>query len=97
MDVFEFIDKHIPRKQIPYIRLVTIYTKDGAVSSVCLTRFNDKKIAKKAAKVGLDYDKMVSEEGLGTKLKNPQPYDIQNGEYYLNYYFGSRELDIYRQ
>ena len=96
MNVFEFIDKHVKAKIIPYLRLITIYTKDGAVRSVCLTRFNDKKIAKKAKKVGLDYDKMVKEDGLGTKLKNPEPYDIQQGEYYLNYYFGTKELVVYR-
>ena len=97
MDVFEFIDKHVSRKQIPYIRMITIYTKDGAVNNVCLTRYNDKKIAKKAAKVGLDYDKLLKEDGLGTKLKNPKPYDIQDGNYYMNYYFGTHELIVYKQ
>ena len=97
MDIFEFIDKHIPRKQIPYLRLITIYTTDGNVRSVCLTRYNDKKIVKKAVKVGLDYDKMVKEDGLGTKLKNPKPYDIQNGDYYMNYYFDTHELTIFKE
>ena len=97
MDVFEFIDKLIPSKQIPYIRLLTIYTKDGAITTVCLTRYNDKKIAKKAAKVGLNYDKLLNEDYLGTKLKNPEPYDIQDGDYYMNYYFGTKELIVYKQ
>ena len=95
MDVFDFIDKQVARNQIPYIRQLTIYTKDGVITTVCLTRYNDKKIAKKAAKVGLNYDKLLKEDGLGTKLKNPKPYDIQKGEYYLNYYFGSKKLVVY--
>jgi len=97
MDVFEFIDKLVSRKQIPYLRLLTIYTNNGCVSNIVLTRYNDKKIVKKAAKVGLSDDKQfLTGFGLGTKLKNPQPYNIQNGKYYLNYSFEKHDLNIYK-
>ena len=97
MDVFEFIDKLVSRKQIPYIRLLTIYTNDGCVSNIVLTRYNDKKIAKKAAKAGLTEDKQfLTGFGLGIKLKNPPSYNTQKGKYYLNYYFGKNDLNIYK-
>ena len=95
MDTFEFIDKHIPQRQIPYIRLITIYTNDGRANQLCITRYNDKKIAKKAAKVGLNEDKKMIDLP-PTPLKNPEPYNIQEGDYYLNYYFNTRELLIYK-
>jgi len=97
MDIFEFIDKHVTRKLLPFVRLMTIYTTDGVVSNICLVRYNDKKIAKKAAKMGLNADRVVLNDGAGTKLKNPKPYDISRGEYYLNYSFGERSLTIFKQ
>ena len=97
MDIFDFIDKLVSRKQIPYIRLLTIYTNNGCVSNIVLTRYNDKKIVKKAAKVGLTEDKQfLTGYGLGIKLKNPPPYNIENGKYYLNYYFDKKDLSIFK-
>lgn len=98
MNVFEFIDKLISRKQLPYLRLITIYTDNGFVSNICLTRYNDKKIAKKAKKVGLTEDKQfLTGYGIGVKLKNPEQNDIQKGKYYLNYYVESHDLFIYKE
>ena len=98
MDVFDFIDKLVSRKQIPYLRLMTIYTNDGFVNNIVLTKYNDKKIAKKAKKVGLTDDKQfLTGFGIGIKLKNPPPYDIQKGKYYLNYYFDKHDLNIYKE
>ena len=98
MDVFDFIDKLISRKQMPYLRLLTIYTNNGCVSNIVLTRYNDKKIAKKAAKVGLTDDKQfLTGFGIGTKLKNPPSNNIQKGKYYLNYSFEKHDLNIFKE
>ena len=96
MDVFDFIDKHIERKLIPYLRLMTIYTNDGVVSGVCLVRFNDKKISRKASKLGLTEERIMKNDGAGTKLENPKPYNIQNGNYYLYYRFDNHDLSIFK-
>ena len=96
MDVFEFIDKHVLRKLLPFIRLLTIYTNNGVVTSYCLVRYNDKKIVKKAAKLGLTEDRLIKTDGAGIKLGNQKPYDIQKGSYYLNYNTRTKELNIFR-
>ena len=58
MDVFKFIDSCVSRKQLPYVRLITVYLHDGMVTNVCLCRYMDKHIAKKAAKVGINEDRL---------------------------------------
>ena len=96
MNVFEFIDKHIETKLLNYIRLITIYTNDGIASYICLTRYNDKKISKKASKLGLKEEKNMIEINPGVKLANPKPYDIQKGAYYLNYDTRNKDLNIFK-
>ena len=104
MNVFEFIDKIVSRKQLPYVRLITIYLNDGIVTGVCLSRYIDKKIAKKASKVGLNQDRLMITDlppgasiGVGVKISNFNGYDIQKGSYYLNYNTSTKEIIIYRQ
>ena len=77
MDVFKFIDSCVTRKQLPYLRLITVYITDGLVTGVCLCRYADKKIAKKASKVGITEDRMMIDKGKGTAINNFNGYNIQ--------------------
>ena len=97
MNIFDFIDSCVSRKQLPYIRLVTVYTHNGEVTNVCLARYTDKKIVKKASKVGLNEDRMMTLLGKGVKISNFNEYDIQRGDFYLNYNTASREITIYKE
>lgn len=96
MDVFDFIDKNVKSKIIPYIRLITVYTNNGYASSICLVRYNDKNISKKASKLGLNDEKKMIEIKPTIHIKSPKPYDISNGNYYLNYDTRKKDLTIYR-
>jgi len=96
MDVFEFIDKYIKAKQLPYIRLITIYTNNGFADSVCLVRYNDKNIAKKASKLGLKDEKNLIEFKPHIQLQNIKPYDVSKGSFYLNYDTRKKDLNIFR-
>jgi len=97
MNVFKFIDKCCSRAQLPYVRLITIYLHNGAVTNVCLCRYLDKKIAKKASKVGLNEDRLMTMYGAGVTIANINQYDLQKGDYYLNYNTSNKDLTIYKQ
>lgn len=97
MNVFEFIDKHVKTNLLSYIRLITLYINDGVVNNICFVRYNDKKISKKAAKLGLKNERNLIEIKPGVKLANPKPYNIQQGSYYLNYDTRTKDLSIYKQ
>ena len=96
MNIFKFIDSCVSRKQLPYVRLITVYLHNGAVTNVCLCRYSDKNIAKKAAKVGLDNDRLMTLLGAGVKIENINGVDLQNGDYYLNYSTKDHEITIYK-
>ena len=96
MNIFNFIDSCVSRKQLPYVRLITVYLHNGVVTNVCLCRYTDKKIAKKAAKVGLDNDRLMTLLGAGVKIENVNGIDLQNGDYYLNYSTKDHEITIYK-
>ena len=97
MNVFDFIDSCVTRKQLPYVRLITVYLHDGLVTNVCLCRRTEKHIAKKAAKVGLNEDRLMTMYGAGVKIANFNGHDLQHGDYYLNYNTSNKDLTIYRQ
>lgn len=97
MDIFNFIDSVCTRKQLPYVRLITVYLKDGAVTNVCLCRHTDKNIIKKAAKVGLNEDRLMNSLGAGIKIANINGCDIQKGDYYLNYNVAKKDLTIFKE
>ena len=96
MDIFKFIDSCVTRKQLPYIRLITVYLHDGVVTGVCLCRYLDKHIAKKAVKVGLNEDRQMI-KGFGIKIANFNGHNVQKGDYYLNYNTSNKDLTIYKQ
>ena len=97
MNVFELIDTYATPKLLPFIRLVTIYVTDGVASLVCLVRYDGKKIAKKAKKIGLIDEKTIKELDPGVKVANVDPYDLQHGSFYLNYNTRTREMNVYKQ
>lgn len=97
MDVFKFIDSCCSLKQLPYVRLITLYLKNGKITNVCLCRFNDKKIIKKAKKVGLIEDRMLTDYGKGISIKNFNKVNLQNGSYYLNYNTIKKDLTVFKQ
>ena len=96
MNIFKFIDSCVSRKQLPYVRLITVYLHNGVVTNTCLCRYSDKNIAKKAAKVGLDNDRLMTLLGAGVKIENINGVDLQNGDYYLNYSTKDHEITIYK-
>ena len=102
MDVFKFIDSCCSQAQLPYVRLITVYVHDGVVTNVCLARYNDKKIVKKACKVGLNEDRMMIDYGRGTRLSFPNSFSEAakraiGEQAYLTYNTNSKDLTIYRQ
>jgi len=97
MNIFKFIDSCVSTKQLPYVRLITVYLKDGLVTDVCICRYNDKNIVKKAKKVGLIEDKMMIHHGVGVKITNDGiRCDVSRGEYYLNYNCEKKDLVVYK-
>ena len=98
MDIFQFIISirgSIYRKvQEPFIRLITIYTKDGIVTDVGITAKVER--MKKARRVGLSDERKIVHIENGTKILNPGPYDIQKGCYSLIYYSEKKELKIFK-
>ena len=96
MNIFKFIDSCVSRKQLPYVRLITVYLHDGAVTNVCLCRYTDKHIVKKAAKVGLNDDRLMTLYGSGVKIENFNDIDLQHGDYYLNYSTKDHDIIIYK-
>ena len=97
MDIFQFIDSAVSRKMLPYVRLITVYTHDGAVTGVCLCRYNEPKIVKKAKKIGLNQDRLMTLFGKGITIKNISGHNIQQGDYYLNYNTQTKDLTIFKQ
>ena len=96
MDVWKLIDSVVTRKQLPYVRLITIYLHNAVVTGICIARYTDKNIIKKAKKVGLNEDRMMTILGKGLIIKNFNAYDLQKGDYYLNYDTASKEITIYK-
>ena len=98
MEVFKYIISirgTIYRKvQEPFIRLITIYTKDGVVTDVGITAKVER--MKKARRVGICDERKIIHIENGTKLLNPKPYDIQKGCYNLIYYTEKKELKIFK-
>ena len=66
------------------------------VTNVCICRYSDKNIAKKASKVGLTEDRMMSGHGVGFNIANFGGYNLQKGEFYLIYNTNSKDISIYK-
>ena len=99
MDVFKFIvslrGKFYKKTQEPFIKLITVYTKDGIVTDVGITAKSER--MKKARCVGLcEERKIIKFEDEGFKIMNPSNMDIQHGSFMLIYYFDQRELKVFK-
>ena len=98
MDIFKYIISirgTIYRKvQEPFIRLITIYTKDGNVTDVGITAKVER--MKKARKVGICDERKIVHVENGTNILNPGTYDIQKGRYYMIYDTEKKEIKIFK-
>ena len=98
MDIFKYIVSKrgsiYKKTQEPYIRLITVYTKDGVVSDFGITAKFER--MKKARLVGLCEERKIFHITDGEKIKNPEGYDIQKGSYELIYYTDKKEIKIFK-
>lgn len=98
MDIFKFIISirgDIYKKvQEPFIRIITVYTKDGIVQDVGITAKYER--MKKARLVGLCDERKIIHFDNGTQIKNPEGFDIQKGCYELMYYLDKREIRVFK-
>lgn len=98
MDVFQYIvsirGKIYQRTQEPFIRLITIYLKDGVVSDVGITAKRER--MKKARLVGLCDERKIVHVEDEVKIKNPGLFDVQNGRFMLIYDLPRKNLEIFK-
>ena len=98
MDVFQYIisirGSVYKKTQEPFIRLITVYTKDGVVSDVGITAKRER--MKKARLVGLCDERKIVHVEEGVKIKNPGLFDIQKGRYMLIYDLPRKNLEIFK-
>ena len=103
MDIFKFIVSNrgsiYHKTQEPFIKIITVYTKDGVVTDIGITAKPER--MKKARCVGLCEERKIihiADAGKedGTKILNPDGYDIQKGSYELMYYLDKKELRIFK-
>ena len=93
MNVFQFIISNrgtvYKKVQEPFIRIITVYTKDGIATDIAITAKHER--MKKARQER----KIVHIED-GPKITNPVGFDIQKGSYELMYYCDKRELLVFK-
>ena len=97
-DIFKFIisirGTIYHKTQEPFIRIITVYTKDGIVQDVGITAKPER--MKKARQVGLCDERKIVHFDNGTQIKNPEGFDIQKGYYQLMYYLDKREIKVFK-
>ena len=98
MDIFKFITslrgKFYTMTQQPFIRLITVYVKDGKATDVGITAKGER--MKKARLVGLCEERKIFKLDDETEILNPGNFDIQKGSYELIYYLDKKELKIFK-
>ena len=82
------------RTQEPFIRMITVYTKDGIVTHVGVTAKPER--MKKARCVGLCVERKIIPIENGPQIANPEGFDIQKGSYELLYYLDKKSLSIFK-
>ena len=97
-DIFKFIVSMrgtiYKQTQQPFIRIITVYTKDGIATDFGITAKSER--MKKARCVGLCEERQVKHISNGPQIANPEGYDIQKGCYELMYYPDKREIRIFK-
>ena len=98
MDVFKFIvslrGSFYKKTQEPFIKIITVYTKDGMATDVCITAKYER--MKKARLVGLCEERKIIHLDNETQIANPEGFDIQHGCYELLYYLDKREIRVFK-
>ena len=82
------------KTQEPFIRLITLYTKDGVATDVAITAKPER--MKKARLVGLCQERKITHLINGPKIANPQGFDIQKGSYELIYNLDKKQLMLFK-
>ena len=98
MDVFKFIvsirGTIYQKTQEPFIRLITVYTKNGQVVDVGITAKRER--MKKARCVGLCNERKIVHIDNGAKIANPGNIDIQKGSFMMIYDFPKKQMEVFK-
>ena len=97
-DVFKFITslrgKFYTKIQEPFIRLITIYTKNGKATDIGITAKPER--MKKARLVGLCSERKIIKLDDEIEILNPGNIDIQKGSFELIYYLDKKEIKAFK-
>lgn len=97
-DVFKFITslrgKYYTMTQQPFIRLITVYTKDGKATDIGITAKPER--MKKARLVGLCDERKIFKLNNEIEILNPGNIDISHGNYELIYYLDKKEIKAFK-
>ena len=97
MDVFKFIVSKrgsiYTKVQEPFIRIITVYTKDGIATDIGITAKPER--MKKARQVGINDERKIVHLEDEIKIANPDDCDIQTGSFVLLYYLDKHELKVF--
>ena len=92
-DIYKFIislrGKYYQKTQQPFIRLITLYLKDGMVQDVGITAKPER--MKKARLVGIDSERKIYHLDEPIKIEDDE-YDLSKGSFQLMYYLDKREI-----
>lgn len=99
VDVFRYIisirGTIYKKSQEEFIRLITVYTKDGVVTDVGITAKRER--LKKASRVGLGQERKIVHVDDGVKISVPGQFDISSGRYLLIYSTKDKDIQIFRE
>ncbi len=97
-DVYKYIvsfrGKWYQRIQEPYIKFITLYTRDGIATDLGITAKPER--MKKARRLGLCQERKIFHIEDGAHIANPKDIDIQKGCYQLMYYIDKNELHVFQ-
>ena len=97
-DIFKFIislrGKYYTMTQQPFIRIITVYTKDGIATDIGITAKPER--MKKARQVGICEERKIIHLDDGPQIMNPDGYDLSKGCYQLMYYLDKRAIRIFK-
>ena len=97
-DIFKFIvsnrGTYYKKTQEPFIRIITVYLHDGYATDIGITAKPER--MKKARLVGINEERKVYHLDEGTKIINPDGFDISKGSYELLYYLDKKELRLFK-
>ena len=93
MDIYKFIisnrGTYYQKKQEPFIRIITVYTKDGYATDVGITAKPER--MKKARLVGICEERKICHLDEPKKIQDNE-YDLSKGCFQLMYYLDKRQI-----